>query len=184
MRPRIALSLAELVVVLAILAAVSGLLVPLFATNVHNANQVATQRSLVEIRDALSQYWTDTKLVTLDGVTTVATEANRLRVQWLFRNPVTGDTTFDFDPQSQIGWRGPYVTESTGDIVTFGSRTLIDAWNAEIQIQDVDSSASPRDVRVVSFGPDGVLSIPAATATASLTSSDLGDDLYVAIELR
>lgn len=184
MHSRTALTLMELVVVLAVLAAVSGLLAPLFTGTIQNANEVATKRSLIQIRDALSDFWSDTKHIPLDGITTIATEANRLSIDWLFANPVTGDSTVDFSPGTQIGWRGPYLIGSTGDLSVSSAPFMIDAWNQEIQIQDVDSTASLRDVRVVSGGPNRVIAIPAATATASLTTADIGDDIYVSLTLR
>ena len=152
MRSRVALTLIELVVVLTVLAALSGLLVPLFTGTIHDAQQAATDRSIVEVRDALLDYWRDIKHETLDGVTTVATDADRLNIDWLFANPVTNDSSVDFDPNTQIGWRGPYLAESTGDLLVSGSPFLIDAWNNEIEIQDVDSTATLRDVRIVSGG--------------------------------
>ena len=184
MRSRSALTLIEMVVVLSILAAVSGTLIPLFSGTIANANEVATKRSLIHVRDAVTDYWRDTKYVTLDGIISVATETNRFHIDWLFANPVTGDNTWGFSINSRIGWRGPYVLASTGDQVVAGSPFLIDAWNQSLVMQDVDSAATPRDVRIVSAGPDGVLTIPASTATAALTPVDVGDDLYVAITLR
>lgn len=181
---RRAQTLLELTVALTILVALSGLVVPLFSSVLQDSHETATKASLVEIRNAVSNYWSDTKHITLDGVITVGTEANRFQVAWLYRNPVTGDTTFDFDPVSRIGWRGPYLQTATADIAAFGYPSLIDAWNQEIQIQDVDSSSVPRDVRIVSAGPDGTIDIPAATATSALTPADLGDDFYVALTLR
>lgn len=184
MRSFSALTLIEMVVVLAIMTAVSGVLVPLFSGTIENANQVATQRSLVQVGQATSDYWRDTKHVTLDGITSVATESNRFAIDWLFANPVTGDTDFDFEPHSRIGWRGPYLSASTGDPVAAGSPFLIDAWNQTLVIQDVDSASTPRDVRVVSPGPDGIVSIPDSKSTAALTTLDVGDDLYVALILQ
>jgi len=184
MHSRTALTLMELVVVLAVLAAVSGLLAPLFTGTIQNANEVATKQSLIQIRDALSDYWRDTKYVPLDGITTLATEANRLNIDWLFVNPVSGDSAVDFVPATQIGWRGPYLIGSTGDLSVANSPFMIDAWNQEIEIQDVDPNASLRDVRIVSGGPNRVIAIPTAAATDALTTADRGDDIYVPLTLR
>ena len=184
MRSRIGLTLVELVVVLLVLAALSGLLVPLFAGTLQHANEVATQQSLVRVGDALRQYWSDTKHVPLDGIASVATDADRLHIDWLFTNPVTGDGTWDFSPATRIGWRGPYIVGSTGDMLVSGSPFLIDAWNHRIEIQDVDPTAALRDVRIVSGGSDGTIKTPASTATDSLTAADVGDDIYVALYLR
>ena len=184
MRLRNALTLVELVVVLMVLAALAGLMMPLFAGTIQNANEVTTRQTLVEIRDAIAEYWQDTKYITLDGVTSVATEADRFSIDWLFANPVTGDSTFTFSANTCVGWRGPYLLGTTGDIVALGSPQLIDAWNNPVHVQDVDPSAMLRDVRVVSGGPDGSISIPGSTATTALTTTDVGDDLYVALTLR
>ncbi len=184
MLARPAFTLVEMIVVLMILAAVSGVLAPLLSQSVHDANRVSTQTSLTAVRDAILKYWSDTKHLPMDGLTTVATEANRLHIDWLFSNPSTGDQTQDFDPNSQIGWRGRYLNHSTGDEISAGRWFVVDAWNTELTIQDVAPGSSPRDVRIVSAGPNGTVDTPGATATSSLTSADIGDDLYVVLSLR
>ena len=97
---------------------------------------------------------------------------------------MTGDQARTFNPSSRVGWRGPYVTTSTGDLVATGYPHLIDAWAHEIVVQDVDPSSRPRDVRIVSPGSNGVVDIPDATPTTSLTATDVGDDVYVAFTLH
>ncbi len=184
MRTRKGHTLVELVVVLSVLAALAGMLVPLFTGTIQNAQQVTTEHSLVSVRDAVREYWRDTKHVTLNGITSVAIETNRLDISWLFANPVTGDATEDFSPNTLMGWRGPYLVSSTGGNVPVLSPSLIDAWNNQIAIQDVDPSASLRDVRIVSGGPDGSVNIPPSTATSDLTSTDIGDDVYVTLALH
>lgn len=181
---RNALTLVELVVVLSVLAALSGLLLPLFSGTIQSANERTTTQSLVATRDALAEYWRDTKHIPLDGVLTVATEANRLHVEWLFHNPVTGDATWDYSPNTRIGWRGPYITTPTAFPTGGGTPFLIDAWNKAIVIQDVDLTAAVRDVRVVSGGPNGTVDTLGSIATDSLTAADTGDDVYVAVTLR
>ncbi len=170
--------------VLLVVAAMAGIAVPVFSGKMVEANETATKASLSEIRDAVMEYWKDTKHVTLDGIGTVATEAQRFQIDWLFANPVSDDTTVDFDSNTRIGWNGPYIAESTGDIVALGGPALVDAWNQAIVLQDVNSSADLRDVRIVSGGPNGTVDIPSGTATSALTTANVGDDIYVAIELR
>lgn len=184
MRSRAAVSLIELIVVLSVLAGLSTLLIPLFSNTLYDSREIATERTLVQVRDATLDYWSDIKHVALDGVTTVGTDADRLNVDWLFANPVTGDSSFGFDANTLIGWRGPYLAEALGAITIAGSPVVIDAWKNAVVMQDVDPNAAARDVRIVSGGPDGTITIPVATATDALTTSEVGDDIYVALQLR
>ncbi len=85
---RYALTLAELVVVLFILVALAGLAAPLCSGQMSMAAQSTTQATLAQARDALEQYWRDTKHLTLDGVGSVATEQQRFNIEWLLANPV------------------------------------------------------------------------------------------------
>ncbi len=183
MMTRSALTLTELVIVLCILAALGGVLVPLCSDQMSAAASTTTANSLNETAKALEQYWSDTKVTAMDGVLTVATEANRFEIQWLFRNPVTGNSLVAFDRNTRSGWNGPYILTSTSDpsVVPYG---LIDGWQHPITVQLVDPAANIKDVRVLSAGPNGVIDLPAGTATSALTTGDVGDDLYVALSLR
>ncbi len=181
---RHAMTLLELVVVLAVLVATSSVLVPLFSGTLQSAQEDSTRRTLLVARAALLDYWSDTRLIAMDGIITAATENDRLDLIWLFRNPVSNDGTIDFAPPTRIGWRGPYVASSTGDLIAAGYPHLIDAWNQELAVQDVNPATAPRDVRIVSGGPNGIVEIPSATATAALTPTDMGDDIYVALRLH
>ena len=171
----------ELIITLAVLVAISGLLVPLCNEHYASATETATNATLHHVRLAVMDYWRDTKHVELDGVTTHAAEAERFSPDWLFLDPVSNDLTVDYSPTTRIGWNGPYA-EPTG--FASGTPQLIDAWNRAIVIQYVTPSASVKEVRVVSAGSDGVVDIPAATPTSALTPADVGDDLYVTIMLR
>jgi len=183
MKTRTAFTLIELLVVLSILAALSGIVLPLCSESLNNANETVTRSTLAEARTAMLQYWHDTKFVGLNGVTTVATESQRFNISWLFANPVTNTSTVQFDPNLRTGWNGPYIATSTAD-TTVGGPNLVDAWNQTLSVQYVNPSDTLKDVRIVSAGRNGVVDIPAATATSALTTSSIGDDLYVALMLR
>lgn len=181
---RLGLTLVELVVVLAVIAALAGVLTPVYTGVVADANERATTASLYRIGESTARYWSDAKLVPLDGISTTAIESERFEMQWLFFNPVSNDRVQDFDPYTKIGWRGPYLLASTGDPDISLTPFMVDAWNNTIVMQDVDSTATVRDVRIVSAGPDGVVDIPSSTATVDLTINDIGDDIYVALSLH
>lgn len=181
MTARNAFTLTELVVVLCILVALSAIVVPLCSDRLVSAAESVTHASLVQARDATLQYWRDTKHVTLDGVVSVAVEAQRFDIVWLFNNPVTGNNTVQFDPNLRRGWNGPYMASST---LQFGGPGLRDAWNRPLVAQYTNPAAALKDVRIVSAGRNGVIEIAAGTATTALTSSNVGDDQYVSLLLR
>jgi type II secretory pathway pseudopilin PulG len=181
---RKAFTIIELIVVLCVVAALAGLSLPLISGTHSIAATATTHTTLREVGHATSQYWSDCKLLKLDGTTTVATEATRFQIRWLFRNPQTDTTNNSFDINSSIGWNGPYLLSPTGSPILFGDVAMIDAWNNAVTIQDPSSLASLRDVRIVSGGPNGTIEIPTNATTSSLDASTIGDDLYVALQLH
>lgn len=181
MHTRLAVTLVELIAVLFILAALTGIVIPLCSEQIAYSTQTTTKSTLVEVQQAMLRYWQDTKHVPLDGIETVATEEERFHLSWLFRNPVTNDTTVTFDPNTRIGWNGPYLQTPT---FIDGAPSLIDAWNNPLEVQYVNPADSLKDVRIVSGGMNGVVDIPSTAATSDLTIASIGDDLYVAIMLR
>lgn len=184
MKSRNAFTLVELIVVLSILIALSGIVLPLCSQNLASANEAATRSTLAETRNAVLQYWHDTKFIELNGVTTVATESQRFSLSWLFKNPVTNNSTVQFDRNTRSGWNGPYMATSTADSVALGGPNLIDGWNQTLIVQYVNPNDSLKDVRIVSAGPNGAIDIPSNTATSALTTNSIGDDIYVALVLR
>jgi len=181
---RKAFTIMEMVVVLCVLAALAGLSLPILSGTYSIAATSTTQSTLREVSLATNLYWADCKLLTLDGVTTVATEPTRFQVRWLFRNPQTDSSDKSYNINTTIGWNGPYLLHPTGSPLQFGDVAIIDAWNHAISIQDVNSTSAPRDVRIVSAGPNGLVDIPANVSTSSLDGSNTGDDLYVALQLQ
>jgi type II secretory pathway pseudopilin PulG len=181
-KARHALTLVELIVVLCVIAAISGIVIPVCSDQMASATRVTTLSTLSEVQQTLQSYWQDTKLIELDGLSTYSTEADRFEIKWLFKNPVTNDATNQFSPVTRIGWNGPYLLSSTDSGATPG---LIDAWNSSLVVQYVNpASSGAKDVRVVSPGPNGVVEINPTASTSSLTAGSIGDDLYVALTLR
>ena len=181
---RKAFTIIELIVVLCVVAALAGLSLPILSGTHSIAANTTTQSTLREVGHATSHYWSDCKLLKLDGTTTIATESTRFQIRWLFRNPQTDTTNNSFDINSSIGWNGPYLLSPTGSPLLFGDVAMIDAWNNAVTIQDPNPTASPRDVRIVSGGPNGTVDIPSNAATSSLDAATIGDDLYVALQLH
>ena len=94
----------------------------------------------------------------------------------LFSPPAFLPSAYDaFDPETALGWRGPYVQAPTGVFDDHGGAfagygvegqpTLIDGWGRPIVIQVPDVAAGETDeellhIRIVSAGDDGVLQTP------------------------
>lgn len=161
---------------------------------------------LVAVRDALARQWSDTKYVALAGApTTDASELERFRVNWLFENPANdpadpNDNAIPtFDPDSRIGWNGPYLISHsgtytlvatgnfTGDYGDPGDKAVLDSFNGlpiVIQVPNLAGGAPPYDVRIVSAGPNEQIDIPLSVGTDALTDVQIDDDLFVSLILR
>ncbi|MEM1228571.1 MAG: hypothetical protein AAGJ40_23005 [Planctomycetota bacterium] len=203
----------ELIVVLAMLVALAGLVIPNIASSRIDASIRTTNASMVAIRDAMIRYWTDTKYLALDNTTAArdidtsdATEPdsalNRFQIRWLFVSPVSGVATPDYDPDTRLGWNGPYVVQRTGDYqIDIGSNftTLYGNADGPALLNAISTAQSPIptplivqaiddgtivDCRVVSAGDDGVIDIPNNKATTDLNETDIDDDQFVAFTLR
>lgn len=137
---RAGLTLMELLVVLAILIALAGVVVPLLTTQVSSSQLDATYQSMLAIRQAIMgqpSYYMDTKGLYLGAyfpartnfppglsTTTVAVAdaaGMPATLNDLFVNPgivYTNLNNATFDPLSQKGWRGPYLNQSMGNLNT------------------------------------------------------------------
>ncbi len=224
-QPHSGLTLLELVVVLMILVALAGVVVPLVSDSVVDSLDTGTRASLTALRDVVSTYWIDSgsskKLPRPEAASITAGRADHPQLIFLFvnpttlddNNPMTSDTEFTFNAAYRVGWRGPYLRQATGrfpnpvDIVessplplgskpTYaeagffpanrygepGDSVIVDPWGNPIVIQNPGATAGVQDVRLVSAGPNGVLSTDPTVMTSLLGST--GDDIYVAFTLR
>jgi prepilin-type N-terminal cleavage/methylation domain-containing protein len=207
------LTLAELVVVMAILATLGSLLLPAVGHFVNDSRGDVTRASLARLREVVCEYWQDrVQLVNASrqnalpqpnpSVTQSPTRVASPQLAFLFWNPnyVAPNTTVDFDPVYRVGWRGPYVVANNGSVYTIspatgfldqygenGDPAVLDGWGNPIVIQNPGpTSDGGQDVRLVSAGPNGIVDINPTTPTATLlaTPSLGGDDVWISFELR
>lgn len=203
-RIRSGLTLVELMIVLIVLVALAGILTPLVSTTIEDSAEGTTRASLVAVRDAVMRQWLDTKYVSLPGSggapPTIASEAERFQVRWLFDSPVSGSPVSDFDPDTRVGWNGPYLAQFTGRytidatrnlVATYGAANdpaILDSFTGTPVVIQVVGSSSPYDIRVVSAGLDGVIDIDPTDATEDLEteggSEPVNDDVFVSFVLR
>jgi type II secretory pathway pseudopilin PulG len=174
------LTLLELLVVLMVLIAVAGIIVPNvidlrlgFAGDRKTAQQIATEQTLLQVRAAIlgvngqKGLWPDLAQRDADLPQTMA-ELFVPRAGWP-----------DFDPNTRIGWRGPYLLSSGahyGANDAYGSATdpaVLDAWGSPIVIQAPDA----QHIRIVSGGEDGVINTPPIVTMPAL--ADCGDDVLL-----
>ncbi len=195
---RRALTLIELVVVLFILVALAAIVVPMLVSTQDYAAEQTTKATLVAVRDAMIQYWQDTKYVDESLLDDDAKEEDRFRLRWLFVNPETNDTTRTFNPDTAVGWNGPYLSSVKGTLPKEDddSPEILDSFvrngnpdGLPIVWQIVENSPA-YELRLISVGPDGEVRIDESTPTADLVGDDdeakakRGDDVYVAFTLR
>jgi type II secretory pathway pseudopilin PulG len=196
--PRRALTLAELVVVMGVLAVLAGLVLPAVGHYMGESRDTVTRQSLTRLRDVLALYWSDKQTLPRPDATVAPARATHPQVRYLFVNPLTENATLDYDPVYRRGWRGPYVVHQQNALYAIdssreftnlygetGDPTVLDGWGHALVIQHPGVTTDGlQDIRIVSAGPDGVLNIPPATSTQTLTAADIGDDLWVTLEVR
>jgi len=195
------LTLAELLIVLAILAVVAGLVLPAVGRYVGQSRDDVTRQSLLRLRDVIAQtYWEDSGRALPRPADLVGPppRENHPQLRYLFINPATEDAQVTYDPAYRRGWRGPYVVELPGAQYTVdaaagfsrpygetGDPAVPDGWGRPVVLQRPGVLLDGRqDVRLVSAGPDGILTIPPSKATALLSDTDKGDDVWLSFEVR
>ena len=152
-RLRAAFTLVEMIVVLAILVAVAGMVIPLVGNTLDTSQRQATQASMSVLQNtikgnrSLPGYWGDLRQLpwTMADLFVVPTDVSSGHL------PATLQT---YDRNTGRGWRGPYIENTSGTYVvdttngftnftgTIGSgygmagdQAVMDAWNRPIVIQ-------------------------------------------------
>ena len=105
---RKAVTLTELVVVLVILIALAGVVLPRLLSTDDTARGTVAETSAVTVRDAVMQFWSDCKY----AYPTAPVLDQRIQMGHLFDIPTIGSFTI-YDPNVALGWNGPYL-ESDG----------------------------------------------------------------------
>jgi len=177
---RSGLTLLELLVVLLVLVALAAIVVPNvtdlrlgFPGDRKTPQQIGTEQTLMQVRAAIlgesgqKGLWPDLAQREADLPQTIA-ELFVPRADWL-----------DFDPNTRLGWRGPYLLSSGaryGVTDAYGNANdsaVLDGWGRPIVIQTPDAA----HIRVVSKGEDGVIDTPPGVTMPTLAAC--GDDVIL-----
>lgn len=176
---------------LAVLAMVAGLVLPMVGGVVDSASTAVTNAHLAQVRTAVDRYAADMSLTVvgpLPGAAPTEVAAGRRlaypQLRYVYVNPLrepatnaTELTLLTFDPTTQVGWRGPYLSggqsrfsaanDRTGDArLTAAERgffpvgqalygqpgdpTILDGWGQPIVLQapNDDPATAVREDRV------------------------------------
>ena len=196
---RSGLSLLELLVVLAILTTLSILAIPMFRTSVEtvsgeerSAAQIATESTMKAIRAAFVGEQGVLENIGHEPDALPKKVAELLAEKAPEHIQANKPQLATFDPDRQVGWRGPYISTSNGSD-PMGNPTVVDAWGNEISVQsdfNRDGKVDPIEskyIRIVSAGPDGEIDTPADTTNMepgedeqlNLTRKECNDDLVM-----
>lgn len=168
------LTLIELLVVLMVLIAVAGIVVPNltdlrfeFAGERKSASQIATEKTLIEVRSAIlgtdgkKGLWRDLGEREVDLPRTIS-ELFERRVE-----PPEQEWPATFDRNTRLGWRGPYIQPTGAQLgpelagLGYGNATdpaILDGWGRPIVILPLPPLPNPNNaIRLVSSGEDGDL---------------------------
>jgi prepilin-type N-terminal cleavage/methylation domain-containing protein len=166
-------TLLEMVLVVAILVAIAGIVLPLYQNTAASAYTEATQVSLQNVRDAITGSAAGPGFYGDMGQLPVTLKDLFVAPSW------AAPAMQQFNPQTGRGWRGPYVTLSltvsypvdssgnSGFTSAYGQNgdpTPADAWLRPIVLQIPTSALTAADqktyARLVSAGPDGIIQTP------------------------
>lgn len=179
------MTLLELIVVMTILVALAGILIPIlngFEIDVFgdgavtkSPEQITTETTMNKIRDvvmgasARPGVWADVAQRPANFPQSVSD---------LFLTSIPAYMNISaFDAVTRIGWRGPYLVSPTGTD-GLGNGTLIDSWGNPIVIQTPDAEAIY--ARIVSTGSNGVLETDPGTPMPWVR----GDDIVVFFRVK
>lgn len=185
------LSLLELMIVLVVVAILGTMLLPSFGAQVEQARATTTQHLLADLRASIVERYYDDMYETLPRPV-VSGRVDHPQLVFLFVNPTTLTDDWTYDPSIRRGWRGPYLSPSSGPRYQVridrgftsrygldGDLATHDGWAQPIVLQEpAVTSGFPdawRYARLVSAGPNGILDTPPDVLNP--TAAERGDDL-------
>jgi type II secretory pathway pseudopilin PulG len=203
------LTLAELVIVLLVLVAVAGIIVPRMTAATANAKQQTTIATMERLREVIAGtpqlpgYWNDILSSSADPNQTPLTMRDLFyfNVNLLAQYPQFPSLQ-TFDPTIRHGWHGPYLVNASGyypdptnpvaishgftaTYGAIGDPAMLDGWGNPIVIQWPQVSGATATqvapfVRLVSAGANGILETPLGITDLSQNNwLNAGDDIVL-----
>ncbi|MEM9826512.1 MAG: type II secretion system protein [Planctomycetota bacterium] len=209
---RTALTLAELMVTLMLLSIVSALAIPALRRQQTRSQHELSRHSMSQIRTVIRRDYREDLFHSLPYPMDPSRPSHpQLKylyhnpAAYLAADPESIEATsaWSYDPSTRRGWSGPYIDHASGSLGRYaedstrgfepiygstGDPAPLDGWGNPIVLQQpvvtggVHSATSVRYARLVSAGPDGILSTPPLTALPS--PGEIGDDIVSYLEAR
>jgi general secretion pathway protein G len=179
-------TLVELVVVVAIVALLAGVLIPVVTSQIDDAKKSRAAGDMDVVAKAFSTFRTHTSMWPASGncvaVTSMTTgNAELTEFRCLYANG-----------QELAGWKGPYLNQgtlvngvmqvATAPSVASGGAGLLDPWGQPYRVYTfAPSGANGGSIMIVCRGPDGTFNSSASDINAGTPA---GDDSMVVVSRR
>ncbi len=203
---RSAFTLAEMFIVLTIVAALGLMAIPALARRQARASIQTTRQTLKHVRRVVMNDFREDMYETLPFPFDPS-RVEHPQLKFLYDSPAAyaafdpnsleANRKWDYDPTTGRGWSGPYLNQSlerpiyqvdadkgfTSNYGTTGDPAPIDGWGKPIVLQQpvmtggVFSKTSVVHARLVSAGPNGVIDTPPTIMEPS--SAQVADDILV-----
>jgi general secretion pathway protein G len=184
--PASGFTLVELVVVVAIIALLAGILIPVVTSQIDDAKRSRAMGDMDVIAKAFSTFRTHTGMWPNDPTVVVPSAMTTSTPDFV------GFPSLYANPQALTGWKGPYLNvgymngttmnASLAPTSTAAGAGMVDPWGQPYRIYiTAQTNGAGGVICVASRGPDGTFN---STADQIRNGAPAGDDLCVVISRR
>ncbi len=160
------MTLAELLVVMAVLVSLAALLVPMYGRSLQTSELDITFQTMTALRNAVVGNGGPSYLQDMKGLSPGVSDPDALAgIPFTINDLLSPAGKPTFDPAFRRGWRGPYLAQTSGSTTVLDSFNYLDSATKlqkqgrpiVLQWPPVGTPNRPYRVRLVSLGIDGAL---------------------------